>query len=196
MPRFCLSAARFAVYQYKQAIEHKRRADAKFRAVESVHMARKKKKEETTVELPHLTPEEQADIEVRTSKVNIRILEAKALQLELQNREKIILLDAKAGQLTYIATALGEFSNGMASFVSELRQMPDHLQVACNLTPDQYEGVSNVVDDMLKRLSLVKFHLDSSAEIDERASALQAKTKESAVQRKSASLAKKAKGAK
>ena len=74
--------------------------------------------------------------------------------------------------------------------------MPDHLQVACNLTPDQYEGVMTVVDDMLKRLSLIKFHLDSSAEIDERASALQAKTKESAVQRKSASLAKKAKGAK
>ena len=74
--------------------------------------------------------------------------------------------------------------------------MPDHLQAACNLTPDQYEGVMTVVDDMLKRLSLIKFHLDSSAEIDERASALQAKTKESAVQRTSASLAKKAKGAK
>lgn len=161
-------------------------------------MARPKKKKETAVPetLPHLTPEEKADIDVRTSKVNIRILEAKALQLELQNREKVIALDAKAGQLTYIATALSEFSNGMGSFVSELRQMPDHLQAACNLTPDQYEGVMHVVDDMLKRLSLVRFHLDSSAEIDERASALQAKTKESAVQRKSASLAKKAKGAK
>ena len=91
----------------------------------------KKKKEEVIEELPHLTPEEKADIDVRTAKVNIRILEAKALQLELQNREKIIMLDAKAGQLTYIATALSEFSNGMGSFVSELRQMPDHLQAAC-----------------------------------------------------------------
>ena len=156
----------------------------------------KKKKDEAIEELPHLTPEEQADIDVRTAKVNIRILEAKALQLELQNREKIIMLDAKAGQLTYIATALSEFSNGMGSFVSELRQMPDHLQAACNLTPDQYAGVVNVVDDMLKRLSLVKFPLDSSAEIDERASALQAKTKESAVQRESARMAKKSKGSK
>ena len=58
----------------------------------------KKKKDEVIEELPHLTPEEQADIDVRTAKVNIRILEAKALQLELQNREKIIMLDAKAGQ--------------------------------------------------------------------------------------------------
>lgn len=157
-------------------------------------MARRKKQDEAIEGLPHLTPEEQADIDVRTAKVNIRILEAKALQLELQNREKIIMLDAKAGQLTYIATALSEFSNGMGSFVSELRQMPDHLQAACNLNPDQYEGVVNVVDDMLKRLSLVKFHLDSSAEIDERASALQAKTKESAVQRESARMAKKGKG--
>lgn len=130
-----------------------------------------------------------AELGAREYVAKVELLEAKVVQLGLQNKEKIIALEAKCGALTYIQTALEEFGKGMGAFMAELRNMPDHLQNACNLTPAQYKGAQVVVDEILERLGRVEFHLDSSATIDRKASELQAKTKESATQRKSAIIA-------
>lgn len=137
-----------------------------------------------------MTEDEAEQIKVRTARAEVLILEERAKQLALSNREKIIDLDTKTSQLTYIATALSEFSRGVSSFVTELRHFPDRMQNACNLTPDQYASVSEIVDEILQRLGRVEFHLESSSEIDAKASALQAKTKESGAKRESAVLAK------
>lgn len=130
----------------------------------------------------------EAALKARERLAKLQILEGRVVQLQLQNKEKIIALDAKCGALTYITTALSCFGDGMRSFMNELRNMPDHLQAVCNLTPEQYRGAQGIVEEMLQRLGRVDFHLDSSESIDRKASELQAKTKEAATQRKSARI--------
>ena len=82
--------------------------------------------------------------------------------------------------------------------MTAIKGLPDVLQERCSLTPDQYKEVAGAVYEIRERLSHVEFQLESSAELQARASALTAKNSASAEQRESkiASTKAKAKGRK
>lgn len=116
-----------------------------------------------------------SEIKYRTDVSNMRLLELKVEAVRLANEKAQLDLDDRTGRMCYISTALKEFSNVLNPFVGEIKGLPDDLQTACNLSPDQYRAVQNVVNDLLKRLSVVRVSLESSSELKARASALSAK---------------------
>lgn len=116
-----------------------------------------------------------SEIKYRTDISNMRLLELKVESVRLANEKAQLDLDDRTGRMCYISTALKEFSNVLNPFVGEIKGLPDDLQNACNLSPDQYRSVQMVVNDLLKRLSGVRVSLESSSELKARASALSAK---------------------
>ena len=116
-----------------------------------------------------------SEIKYRTDVSNMRLLELKVESVRLANEKAQLDLDDRTGRMCYISTALKEFSNVLNPFVGEIKGLPDDLQNACNLSPDQYRSVQMVVNDLLKRLSGVRVSLESSIELKARASALSAK---------------------
>ena len=116
-----------------------------------------------------------SEIKYRTDVSNMRLLELKVESVRLANEKAQLDLDDRTGRMCYISTALKEFSKVLNPFVGEIKGLPDDLQTACNLSPDQYRAVQMVVNDLLKRLSGVRVSLESSSELKARASALSAK---------------------
>lgn len=148
---------------------------------------RKKKEEE-----PQLPP----DLETRKLAAEVQLLELKIESTRLQNLAKQLDLDERAGSLCYCTQAVKEFSRGVTAIMTAIKGLPDVLQDRCALTPDQYASVAEEVYAIRERLSKVEFNLESSAELNARASALTAKNSASAAQREVAVDVAKSKGGK
>lgn len=136
-------------------------------------MGRKKKQTENVVQLP-------PDLETRKLAAEVSLLELKIESTRLQNLAKQLDLDERAGSLCYCTTAVKEFSRGVTAIMTAIKGLPDVLQERCALTPDQYEKVAAEVYSIRERLSHVEFDLESTAELQARASALSAKNVASA----------------
>ena len=158
--------------------------------MESAQMRRKKQEEQS----PPLPPE----LEVRKLEAEVQLLELKIESTRLQNLSKQLDLDERSNALCYCTQAVKEFSRGVQAIMTAIKGLPDVLQERCSLTPDQYKEVAGAVYEIRERLSHVEFNLESSAELQARASALTAKNSASAEQRESkiASTKAKAKGRK
>ena len=124
-----------------------------------------------------------SEIDRRTKLANMQLLELKVDATRMSNEKLQLDLDERIGALCYFNTALKEFSRVLNSFVGEVRGLPDELQSICNFTPEQYNGASGVVNDILQRLSKVTVNLESSAELKARASQLAAKNSAQAERR-------------
>ena len=152
-------------------------------------MTRRKKQEEKS-----LPP----DLETRKLEAEVQLLELKIESTRLQNLSKQLDLDERSNALCYCTQAVKEFSRGVQAIMTAIKGLPDVLQERCSLNPDQYKEVAGAVYEIRERLSHVEFQLESSAELQARASALTAKNSASAEQRESkiASTKAKAKGRK
>lgn len=152
-------------------------------------MTKRKKQEEQS-----LPP----DLETRKLEAEVKLLELKIESTRLQNLAKQLDLDERSNALCYCTQAVKEFSRGVQAIMTAIKGLPDVLQERCSLTPDQYKEVAGAVYEIRERLSHVEFNLESSAELQARASALTAKNSASAEQRESkiASTKSKAKGRK
>ena len=133
------------------------------------------------------------DLEQRKLTAEIQLLELKIESTRLQNLSKQLDLDERSGALCYCSQAVREFSRGVSAIMTAVKGLPDTLQERCSLTPEQYERVSEAVYDIRERLSHVEFNLESSAELQARASVLTAKNSASAEQRESKIASSKAK---
>ena len=142
-------------------------------------MARRKKQEERA--LPPLPP----DLETRKLEAEVQLLELKIESTRLQNLSKQLDLDERSNALCYCTQAVKEFSRGVQAIMTAIKGLPDVLQERCSLTPDQYKKAADSVYEIRERLSHVEFNLESSAELQARASALTAKNSASAEQRES-----------
>ena len=153
-------------------------------------MARRKKQEEKA--LPSMPP----DLETRKLEAEVQLLELKIESTRLQNLAKQLDLDERSNALCYCTQAVKEFSRGVQAIMTAIKGLPDVLQERCVLTPDQYKKAADAVYEIRERLSHVEFNLESSAELQARASALTAKNSASAEQRESkiASTKRKSKG--
>ena len=145
--------------------------------MESAQMRRKKQEEQS----PPLPPE----LEVRKLEAEVQLLELKIESTRLQNLSKQLDLDERSNALCYCTQAVKEFSRGVQAIMTAIKGLPDVLQERCSLTPDQYKEVAGAVYEIRERLSHVEFNLESSAELQARASALTAKNSASAEQRES-----------
>ena len=152
-------------------------------------MGRKKKEEQALTTMPSMPP----DLEQRKLAAEIQLLELKIESTRLQNLAKQLDLDERSGALCYCSQAVKEFSRGVSAIMTAVKGLPDTLQERCSLTPEQYKRVSEAVYDIRERLSHVEFSLESSAELQARASALTAKNSASAEQRESKIASSKAK---
>ena len=149
-------------------------------------MTKRKKQEEQS---PPLPPE----LETRKLEAEVRLLELKIESTRLQNLAKQLDLDERSNALCYCTQAVKEFSRGVQAIMTAIKGLPDVLQERCSLTPDQYREVAGAVYEIRERLSHVEFNLESSAELQARASALTAKNSASAEQRESKIASTKAK---
>ena len=147
-------------------------------------MARRKKQEERA-----LPP----DLETRKLEAEVQLLELKIESTRLQNLSKQLDLDERSNALCYCTQAVKEFSRGVQAIMTAIKGLPDVLQERCSLTPDQYKKAADAVYEIRERLSHVEFNLESSAELQARASALTAKNSASAEQRESKVASTKAK---
>ena len=147
-------------------------------------MARRKKQEEQS-----LPP----DLAERKLAAEVQLLELKIESTRLQNLAKQLDLDERSNALCYCTQAVKEFSRGVQAIMTAIKGLPDVLQERCSLTPDQYKEVAGAVYEIRERLSHVEFNLESSAELQARASALTAKNSASAEQRESKIASTKAK---
>ena len=147
-------------------------------------MARRKKQEEKA-----LPP----DLTERKLEAEVQLLELKIESTRLQNLSKQLDLDERSNALCYCTQAVKEFSRGVQAIMTAIKGLPDVLQERCALTPDQYKEVAGAVYEIRERLSHVEFNLESSAELQARASALTAKNSASAEQRESKIVSAKAK---
>ena len=147
-------------------------------------MTRRRKQEEQS-----LPP----DLEVRKLEAEVQLLELKIESTRLQNLSKQLDLDERSNALCYCTQAVKEFSRGVQAIMTAIKGLPDVLQERCSLTPDQYKEVAGAVYEIRERLSHVEFNLESSAELQARASALTAKNSASAEQRESKIASTKAK---
>lgn len=147
-------------------------------------MARRKKQEEQS-----LPP----DLVERKLEAEVQLLELKIESTRLQNLAKQLDLDERSNALCYCTQALKEFSRGVQAIMTAIKGLPDVLQERCSLTPEQYKEVAGAVYEIRERLSHVEFNLESSAELQARASALTAKNSASAEQRESKIASTKAK---
>ena len=154
-------------------------------------MRRKKPDEQALTSMP-------PDLEQRKLTAEIQLLELKIESTRLSNLSRQLDLDERSGALCYCSQAVKEFSRGVQAIMTAIKGLPDVLQERCSLTPDQYKEVAGAVYEIRERLSHVEFNLESSAELQARASALTAKNSASAEQRESkiASTKSKAKGRK
>ena len=150
-------------------------------------MARRKKQEEKA--LPSMPP----DLETRKLEAEVQLLELKIESTRLQNLAKQLDLDERSNALCYCTQAVKEFSRGVQAIMTAIKGLPDVLQERCLLTPDQYKEAADAVYEIRERLSHVEFNLESSAELQARASALTAKNSASAEQRESKIASSKAK---
>ena len=150
-------------------------------------MARRKKQEERA--LPPLPP----DLETRKLEAEVQLLELKIESTRLQNLSKQLDLDERSNALCYCTQAVKEFSRGVQAIMTAIKGLPDVLQERCSLTPEQYKKAADAVYEIRERLSHVEFNLESSAELQARASALTAKNSASAEQRESKVASTKAK---
>lgn len=139
-------------------------------------MTKRKKQEEKT-----LPP----DLETRKLEAEVKLLELKIESTRLQNLSKQLDLDERSNALCYCTQAVKEFSRGVQAIMTAIKGLPDVLQERCSLTPEQYKEVAGAVYEIRERLSHVEFNLESSAELQARASALTAKNSASAEQRES-----------
>ena len=144
-------------------------------------MRRKKPDEQSLTSMTSMPP----DLEQRKLTAEIQLLELKIESTRLQNLSKQLDLDERSGALCYCTQAVKEFSRGVSAIMTAIKGLPDTLQERCSLTPGQYEEVAGAVYDIRERLSHVEFDLESSAELQARASALTAKNSASAEQRES-----------
>lgn len=142
-------------------------------------MTKRKKQEDKT--LPSMPP----DLETRKLEAEVQLLELKIESTRLQNLAKQLDLDERSNALCYCTQAVKEFSRGVQAIMTAIKGLPDVLQERCALTPDQYKEVAGAVYEIRERLSHVEFNLESSAELQARASALTAKNSASAEQRES-----------
>ena len=149
-------------------------------------MTKRKKKDEQS---PPLPPE----LETRKLEAEVHLLELKIESTRLQNLSKQLDLDERSNALCYCTQAVKEFSRGVQAIMTAIKGLPDVLQERCSLTPDQYKEVAEAVYEIRERLSHVEFNLESSAELQARASALTAKNSASAEQRESKIASTKAK---
>lgn len=133
------------------------------------------------------------DLETRKLEAEVQLLELKIESTRLQNLAKQLDLDERSGALCYCTQAVKEFSRGVQAIMTAIKGLPDVLQERCALTPDQYKEVAGAVYEIRERLSHVEFNLESSAELQARASALTAKNSASAEQRESKIASTKAK---
>ena len=147
-------------------------------------MARRKKQEDKI-----LPP----DLETRKLAAEVQLLELKIESTRLQNLAKQLDLDERSNALCYCTQAVKEFSRGVQAIMTAIKGLPDVLQERCSLSPDQYKEVAGAVYEIRERLSHVEFSLESSAELQARASALTAKNSASAEQRESKIASTKAK---
>ena len=147
-------------------------------------MTKRKKQEEKA-----LPP----DLETRKLEAEVQLLELKIESTRLQNLSKQLDLDERSNALCYCTQAVKEFSRGVQAIMTAIKGLPDVLQERCSLNPDQYREVADAVYEIRERLSHVEFQLESSAELQARASALTAKNSASAEQRESKIASAKAK---
>ena len=147
-------------------------------------MTKRKKQEEQS-----LPP----DLTERKLEAEVKLLELKIESTRLQNLSKQLDLDERSNALCYCTQAVKEFSRGVQAIMTAIKGLPDVLQERCSLTPDQYKEVAGAVYEIRERLSHVEFNLESSAELQARASALTAKNSASAEQRESKIASTKAK---
>ena len=147
-------------------------------------MTKRKKQEEKA-----LPP----DLETRKLEAEVKLLELKIESTRLQNLSKQLDLDERSNALCYCTQAVKEFSRGVQAIMTAIKGLPDVLQERCALTPEQYKEVAGAVYEIRERLSHVEFNLESSAELQARASALTAKNSASAEQRESKIASTKAK---
>ena len=147
-------------------------------------MTKRKKQEEQS-----LPP----DLETRKLEAEVQLLELKIESTRLQNLAKQLDLDERSNALCYCTQAVKEFSRGVQAIMTAIKGLPDVLQERCSLTPEQYKEVAEAVYEIRERLSHVEFNLESSAELQARASALTAKNSASAEQRESKIASTKAK---
>ena len=147
-------------------------------------MTKRKKQEEQ-----YLPP----DLTERKLEAEVKLLELKIESTRLQNLSKQLDLDERSNALCYCTQAVKEFSRGVQAIMTAIKGLPDVLQERCSLTPDQYKEVAGAVYEIRERLSHVEFNLESSAELQARASALTAKNSASAEQRESKIASTKAK---
>ena len=148
-------------------------------------MTKRKKQQDE----PSLPP----DLETRKLSAEVQLLELKIESTRLQNLSKQLDLDERSNALCYCTQAVKEFSRGVQAIMTAIKGLPDVLQERCSLTPDQYKKVADAVYEIRERLSHVEFNLESSAELQARASALTAKNSASAEQRESKIASAKAK---
>ena len=139
-------------------------------------MTKRKKQEEQ-----YLPPE----METRKLEAEVQLLELKIESTRLQNLSKQLDLDERSNALCYCTQAVKEFSRGVQAIMTAIKGLPDVLQERCWLTPDQYKEVADAVYELRERLSHVEFNVESSAELQARASDLTAKNSASAEQRES-----------
>ena len=147
-------------------------------------MTKRKKQEEQS-----LPP----DLAERKLAAEVQLLELKIESTRLQNLAKQLDLDERSNALCYCTQAVKEFSRGVQAIMTAIKGLPDVLQERCSLTPEQYKEVAEAVYEIRERLSHVEFNLESSAELQARASALTAKNSASAEQRESKIASTKAK---
>ena len=147
-------------------------------------MTKRKKQEELS-----LPP----DLESRKLAAEVQLLELKIESTRLQNLSKQLDLDERSNALCYCTQAVKEFSRGVQAIMTAIKGLPDVLQERCSLSPEQYREVAGAVYEIRERLSHVEFNLESSAELQARASALTAKNSASAEQRESKIASTKAK---
>ena len=147
-------------------------------------MTKRKKQEEQ-----YLPP----DLTERKLEAEVKLLELKIESTRLQNLSKQLDLDERSNALCYCTQAVKEFSRGVQAIMTAIKGLPDVLQERCSLNPDQYKEVAGAVYEIRERLSHVEFNLESSAELQARASALTAKNSASAEQRESKIASTKAK---
>ena len=146
----------------------------------------KRKKQQEEQPLP-------PDLTERKLSAEVQLLELKIESTRLQNLSKQLDLDERSNALCYCTHAVKEFSRGVQAIMTAIKGLPDVLQERCSLTPDQYKEVAGAVYEIRERLSHVEFNLESSAELQARASALTAKNSASAEQRESKIASTKAK---
>ena len=149
-------------------------------------MTKRRKQEEQSPPLP-------PDLTERKLEAEVKLLELKIESTRLQNLSKQLDLDERSNALCYCTQAVKEFSRGVQAIMTAIKGLPDVLQERCTLTPDQYKEVAGAVYEIRERLSHVEFNLESSAELQARASALTAKNSASAEQRESKIASTKAK---